>query len=292
MSRTLAEIQASMDDAQAAETSLSGLNSPSQTAIYKLWKYIVSLLSFLNEQNIDSKITAIETEIDNAPVGSEPWLRAKVFEFQYDAVVPQVLTLVNFAPAYNPIDVSKRIVTRAAIITGANNTVYVKFAVSDPPVAASAPQLTAMQAYLTDGGDGTFAGRGVGLGFAGVTYLAQSFNADKLYLAGTIYYNAQYSSTILADVIAAINLYLANIPYNGTISLLGITDAIQSLSAVNDVFLSDVAIRSDVTPFANKTFLRQNNTDLIPTSGTFAGYVVEETTPLNTFTDKLILTAS
>jgi len=40
MARTINEIIAEMDAEQALQSSLSGLNSPSQTAIYTLWKFI------------------------------------------------------------------------------------------------------------------------------------------------------------------------------------------------------------------------------------------------------------
>lgn len=295
MSRTLAQILTSYDDAQAAEASLAGLNSPSQTAIYTIWKYICAVCTLFLEQLIDIKKTEIETVVKAAPVGSEPWLQAKVLEFQYDSVTPQFLTLVNFAPVYNPIDITKRIITRSSVNTGTNNKVYVKVAKSDPPVALSAPELSALQAYLTNGGDGTYAGRGVGLGFAGIDYVAISRDADKLYLAGTIYYNGQYAATIQQSVIDAINAYLLALStsnFNGSISLLGITDAIQSVLGVNDLSLEDVATRPDLTAFANKTYMRQAKTDIITTTPTYAGYIVEETTAGQTFTDKLIFEAS
>ena len=41
MARTTQEILTTMDEEQVAQTELSALNSPSQTSIYKLWKYII-----------------------------------------------------------------------------------------------------------------------------------------------------------------------------------------------------------------------------------------------------------
>lgn len=292
MARSLQTILDQLDEAQAAETELNDLNSTSQVAIYGLWKYITALCQYLMEQLHDLKVKEIETIISSAPVGSEPWLQSKVLEFQYDSVTPQLLTLVDFAAKYDPIDVSKRIITRAAVTSLVNNKVLVKVAKNDPPVALSGTELAALQSYLTDGGDGTYAGRGRGLGFAGVEIEASSYASDKLYLKGTIYYNGQYAATISADVDLAINNYLANLPFDGSVSLLGITDAIQGVPGVLDIKLTDVAIRADATAFSSKTYLVQNSTTYITTYDTYAGYVEEETTAGETFTDKLTFTAA
>jgi hypothetical protein len=247
------------------------------------------------EQLIDVFKSNTEETIKSAPVGSEPWLQAKVLEFQYDAVVPQVITLVDFSPQYVPVDPSKRIISRVSVNTGTNNNVLVKVATGNPPVALSGPQLSALQAYLSDNGDGTTAGKGVGIGFSGIRYVASSIASDKLFLSGTIYYNAQYSGTIQAAVIAAINAYLASLSpvnLNGVVTLLGLTDAIQGATGVNNLLLSDVAIRANATAFSSKTYLRQAQTDIIISYPLFAGYAEEETTGGETFTDRLTFTAS
>jgi hypothetical protein len=292
MARTINEIETKFDEAQAAEAGLAGLNSPSQTAIFTLWKYICSLCQLFLEQLIDFKKVEIEEVVKSAPVGSEPWLQAKVFEFQYDSVVPQVLDLVDFAPQYNPVDVTKRIISRCSVKTTAYKTVRVLVAKSEPPVALSGAEKTALQAYLTNGGDGTFVNRGRALGFAGVTYLADSFNPDRLYLRGSVYYNGQYSSTIQASVITAINAYMAKLPFvDGSLSLLGISDAIQGALGVSDILMADIAVRADSTSFGSKTYLRQNQLDIITIYPTYAGYIVEEDTVGETFSDQLTFIA-
>jgi len=50
-------------------------------------------------------------------------------------------------------------------------------------------------------------------------------------------------------------------------------------------------MRSDSTPFVDGTFLVQNNTVISRIFPTIAGYVVEETTAGQTFTDKLTFIA-
>lgn len=145
MARTLAQIQAQMDQEQAAQSSLAQLNSPSQTAIYTIWKYIVSLCIYLHEVLMDTKKSEIEDIVATSIVPSEAWLKSKVIEFQYDSVTPQVVVMVDYAPQYDPIDTTKRIITRCSVKTQGNRVVTVKVAKSEPPVALSAPELTALQ---------------------------------------------------------------------------------------------------------------------------------------------------
>lgn len=276
--RTIAEIQASMDAEQALQTGLSGLNSPSKVAIYTLWKYIMSAAIWAHEKLWDIFKVELETIADNTPTATPSWLKAQVLAFQYSATIPQVVTLVNYIPVYDPIDTTLQIVSRASVKTLPSKIVSVKTATAEPPVALSAPQLSALAAYLED------------ISPIGVQYLLTSVTADKLFLEAEIFYNGQYSATISADVIAAINAYLAAIPFDGNVRIIGLTDAIQSVSGVTDVVIANMAIRADVTAFGSKTYMVQSNATIYNKYPTIAGYIVEETTASNTFTDKLTFT--
>jgi len=177
MARSVASILALMDAEQAAQTGLSGLNSPSNSAIYKLWKYIVAVQMYLQETLWDIYKSKLETLISNAAVGTSAWLQSKVLLFQYDSVTPQVLAVdSDFSINYTTIDATKRIITRCAVNRTAQRTVLVKVAKSDPPVALSAPELSSLEGYLDD------------ICFAGVNYIASSLTADKLYLKATFYF--------------------------------------------------------------------------------------------------------
>lgn len=279
MARSIATLVALLDAEQASQTDLSSLNSPSNSAIFKLWKYIVATQMFLQETLWDIYKAALELTISKAAVGTSAWLQDRVMKFQYDSVTPQVLEVdSDFAVNYTTIDETKRIITRCAVNRTAQRTVLVKVAKSDPPVALSAPELSSLEGYLDD------------ICFAGVNYVATSLTSDKLYLAANIYYDGQYSATISDAVIDAINVYLASLPFDGKVKLTALVDAIQSVTGVNDVVLEDVAIRADATAFADKTYLVQTNTTLIPLYQLHAGYIVEETTSGSTFTDTLTFT--
>lgn len=291
MARTVAQIEQQIYDQIASKPSLAAIvPNPSQVSNWKTFINSIAICIGVFEQIIDFFKAENEAKIAAGAVGSEPWLQSKAFEFQYDASTPQLLDIVDFAPAYNPIDPTKRIITRASVKTVNRGVVYVKVAKSEPPVALSGPELSAIQSYFTDGGDGTYAGRSRGLGFAGTDVVVQTFDADKLYLAGTIYYNGQFSAVIANNVITAINNYLATgIDTEGGISLVGITDAMQRAEGFIDVLLDDVATRADLGTY---TYMRQNKTDIIPNQITYAGYIVEETNSGDTFLDRLIFVAA
>jgi hypothetical protein len=278
MARTIAEIQEEMDAAQALQTGLSGLNSPSQTAIYTLWKYIISAAIWAHETLWDKFKVELETIVDNAPVGTDGWVQSQSLLFQYSATDPQIIVLNDFVPSYPVVDTDLQIITRCSVKTLPNKVVSVKVAKSDPPSALTSTELSSFAGYLDD------------ISFAGVQYNAVSLASDKLYLDAEIFYNGQYSSVISDTVIAAINDYLANIPFDGNVRVSSLYDSIQNVAGVTDVIINDMAIRADATVFANKTYLVQNNTTIYNKYPTFAGYVVEETTATYTFVDKLTFT--
>ena len=278
MARTVAQIQAQMDAEQALQPELSGLNSISQVAIYTLWKYVMSVIIFFEESLWDLLKTEIETTISTAVVGTDEWVKQEALKFQYSTVTPQVVQLVDFVPSYNPVDETLQIITRASVATLVSQTVSVKVAKSDPPVKLAALELSSFEAYLDD------------IGFAGVRFNVQSLDADLMFLEAEIFYDGQYASTISADVIAAINLYLANLPFDGFIRISDVEDAIQSVTGVIDIVIDNLALRADGVPFGSKVFLVQNKTTLTNKLLTASGYAIEEDTAGETFTDKLTFT--
>lgn len=240
------------------------------------------------EQLMDAYKVDLEDKVSKGAVGSDAWLQDRIIRFQYDSGTPQIVEIKSdFSVDYVTVDTAKRIITRASVNTTSNQTVTVKVAKQNPPVALSAPELAALQSYLTNTGDGTYAGRGVGIGFAGTKIVATSNDADEIYINADINYNGQYAATIQADVISAINNYLANIDFNGKVYISNLEIAIKSVTGVVDVLLKDVAIRANTTLFANKTYLVQNQTTIIQSYSLEAGYAIGETTSGQTFTDKL-----
>jgi hypothetical protein len=138
------------------------------------------------------------------------------------------------------------------------------------------------------GGNGTT--MGAGIAFAGQEIKCVSIAADRVYLEGTITYDGQYAGVIQDKVIEAIENYFANLAFDGTIYMLSIIDAIQSVPGVIDINIENAAIRANATAFGSKTYLKQNFTDILTSYPTFAGYVIQEDEPGETFADKIIFT--
>jgi hypothetical protein len=201
-------------------------------------------------------------------------------EFQYSATNPQIVQLVNFAPAYPVTDTSLRLITRCSVVTTISNQVIVKVAKSEPPTALNSTELSSLQSYINN------------IGIIGVNYNCQSLASDKLMIDAEVYYDGQYSTVISATVIDAINTFLARLSFNGILKVSDIELAIRNVVGVNDVLLKNVKMRSDATPFVDGIFLIQNNTVISRLSPTVSGYVVGETTTGNTFTDKLTFIAN
>lgn len=281
MARTKAVIKAQIIATISGIPIISQLvTNPSQVQYNNNFIDIVARAINFLEQLMDVLKSDMDDTIKKAAVGSSAWLQAKCLEFQYDATVPQVVEVdSNFAINYPTIDPTKRIITRCAVKRTGQRVVLVNVAKSDPPAALSGPELSAFSGYLDD------------INPAGVNYIAASRTADKLFFQANIYYNGQYAATISDIVIAAINDYLANIAFNGDFKLSSIVDYIQGATGVTDVVLQNVAIRADATAFADKTYLVQGQTTLIPIYSLYAGYVVEETTSGASFADLLTFTA-
>jgi hypothetical protein len=289
MSRTLAQIydsiieekntqavlnglQPSVDDSQ---TLLSDVATPSRVADWRLWVWVVAVSIWTFEKVLDVFKVEIETIASKAVPGTASWIQREVFKFQYDATTPQVIELIDFVPAYPLVDEAMQIVTRCSVKTMPNKVVSVKVAKSDPPAALTTPELNALKTYLDV------------ISFAGVQYNTISLSADRLFLAAKIYFNGAYAGAIQATVIAAIENYLATIPFDGIVRVSKLQDAIQSVAGVVDVVIDDMAMRANATAFVSKTDLVTGSDVILNKYPTAAGYIVQEDTVGETFADKL-----
>jgi hypothetical protein len=275
MARTIQQIKSQILTEKANQPDLSGLTSTSQVSIFNLWAYITAVAIFVQEQLWDLFRTETDNVIAVAPVGTDYWVQSQTLKFQYDALNPQIVQLNNFVPAYPTLSPNLQIITRASVLTLPNNFVSVKVAKSNPPEKLTTPELDALSSYLDT------------ISFAGVQYLTKSFDADELLVGATIYYNGQYSSIIQQNVINAVNDYLLNVPFDGYIILSKIEDALQNVQGVNDVVLNNVALRANTTPFASKTYLLENNTEIYRRYPLYAGYAITETTTGSTILDTI-----
>lgn len=275
MARTIEQIQASIIANIQETPELAQANSTSTRAIWRLFSYVIAVAILLLEQIIDVFKAENETALSQAIPNTASWLTKKIFEFQYSATNPQIIQLNNLIPSYNVVDTSLRIITRCSVVTTISNKVTIKVAKSEPPVALASGELSSLQGYIN------------ALGVAGVQYNCISQDADRVYINADIFYNGQYSSTIQGTVINAIQLFLANLSFNGQLKISDLELAIRNTTGVNDILIKDIKVRDSFTTFANGTYLIQNKTTISRLFPTVAGYIVEEDTTGYTFADSL-----
>ncbi len=276
MARTVAQIQKQMTDAIAADSVLSPLlTSTSKRAIWLLFTFVIAASIAIFEQILDIFTTNIEATVAAAAPSTGSWLQRQISLFQYSDTSPQVVQLINFAPVYPVVDATLRVITRSSITTDIANNVIVKVAIGNPPGAAGAPIVSALQSYLNI------------VGAEGISYTVRSNDADRIYIDAIIFYSGLYSSVIQANVIQAINNYLANLPFNGNLKISDIELAIRSVVGVTDVILQNIRARADTMVFADGIFLVLNNATIARLWPTQAGYIIAEDTVGQTFTDSL-----
>lgn len=278
MARTIAQVKAQMIAEKNAQAALAGLDSPSQTAFWNLYLYLVAAAIVVFESIIDLTQSTWEGIASAAYPGSAKWIQQRVFQFQYDATTPQYVQYdaTTNAVNYPVVDATKRIITRCSVSTLVNKTVLVKVAKSEPPQALENAEKNAVSSYLYD------------IGFAGIDYSVVSVSPDRIAIGGTVYYQGQYSSTIQASVIAALNAYLAGIPFDGAVTVNGIIDAVQAVAGVTDFRPTSMGGRRSSTSFANRTLFYDltSGVNLLKYS-TYAGYCIQEDTADYTFIDTI-----
>lgn len=272
MARTIAQIQNQMIAAKDADAKLAGVTSPSKTAYWLLWTFIVAVGINLFEQILDIFKIDIEQIATTALAGTATWLRGKVFEFQYG----DIAQLVNNAIVYPSVDLTKRIITKCSITVGGVGLVNIKVAKDDPPAPLTTPEKTALGGYVS------------AIDIAGVNFNIISQLADRLFVEADIYFDGQYGSTIEQDVIDALTALMDDLPFDGTIKVADVEENILSVLGVSDVNLKTIKARQQPTVFGSATVVYDlasgvNNLQW----KTIAGYITQEDTGGSTFADSL-----
>lgn len=275
MARTADQIQTEIIAAVESTTELSGLTSQSRRSIWRLFSYVVAYIHSLFEQKTDLFKAEIEAIADRAAPNTAAWIQDRVFKFQYDAITPQVIDLVDLVPTYPTINTDLQIVTRCSVKADLSNNVKIKVAKSEPPVALTNDEKSALQDYVTT------------IGCAGINYLVSSATSDKLYVQADVYYQGQYSAIIADNVITAIEAFLAALPFDGQLLVSDLERTIRTTTGVKDVVLKNVKARANATLLANASSLVASNALVSRNWNTVAGYIVGETTASNTLADTL-----
>lgn len=219
MARTIIEIQTEIIAAKNADSELSGLTSTSQTAIWRLWTYIVAVSHFVLESLWDIFKVEIETLVASRRLGTPSWYIETSFDFQID-------DSLNEDGSYAIIDEAKKIITRASFKENDIESVLVLKVAKGTitaPTALSPTELTQFRSYINK------------LKFAGTKISIVSLNADLLRGNIKIYYDGIFNPNVITtDIQDAIKAYLFELPFDGVLITNELIERIRNVAGVLD----------------------------------------------------------
>lgn len=232
------------------------------------------------EQLFDQYKADTEAVINQLAPQTSAWLQALVFKFQYDATNPQIVQLdtTTLTPYYPTVVADYQIVKFCSVNNGGLGNVIVKAAKGTTPTqltGGSTGELAALQSYLNQ------------IKVNGIVVTATSLASDKAYINADIYYTAQYSAVIEANVIAAITNYLATIPFDGKVEYTDLKIAIVNVAGVNNCVINTLRCRQNSVAYPAGVFLVNSNFEVQKDYQTIAGYIEPETASGGTLADTL-----
>lgn len=238
---TLNGLQPAIDSSQ---TLLNDLTSSSRVARWRLFIWIVAVSIWAHERLWDIAKVEMQAIADASHPGTVPWYQAEALKFQYgDALVD-----IDGVFQYASIDPTLQIIARSACIEGNGSLVLLKVAKLDGAdvVPLTAPELVSFNAYIDE------------IKMAGTLLNVLTDVPDLLRVKYDIYYdplvlNADGSLILDASVFPvedAINNKLSNLPFNGSMVLTELTDAIQLANGVDNLDLQLATAKWGAFPHA------------------------------------------
>lgn len=251
------ELHNNILDDTLTDPQLTQLTSTSRTAIWRLWAFITAVCIWIHEYVWSLYQKEIQTIADSAIPNTAAWLQKQVLLFQYG----HDLLFENYRPYYTTIDLSARIVARAAVIDSVPAVVKVAKMSGSTLSPLSNTELTALGFYIDQ------------IKPVGTPIQLLSLNPDKIKIVAEVHYKGLLSSSaVKQQVELSINNYLANLPFDGRLYLSELQDAIQSVQGIVDVYLAYVGFQIGLLPYEQITREHQ----------TYAGYCeIDAANPLS-----------
>jgi hypothetical protein len=203
---------------------LNQLSTPSKVANWRLILWVISFCIWVHETLWDLFKAEIEQQIAAGRPGVPLWYQQQAFNWQFG----QDLVWDGNRYVYDPINLPLRLVTRCSI-NDEGGIIRVKVAKGlDAPSELSIIEEASFTAYMNQ------------IKFAGSNLQVINYPADQIRCAWEIFYNPLLQpSAVRANVEAAINNYLRNIPFDGKLVLNAFIDAVQAAEGVvNPILLA------------------------------------------------------
>jgi len=280
--RTWQIIQAQIKANIAANSVISGeATSTSPVSHWQLWTFIQALTSNLNEQAAAVLIAEIETIISQGAPQIASWIQLKVLEFQYSTTTPYLLSNNAGIIGYANVVESDRIISNCAVQVTPTGSINVKVTTGSPAAPLNSSQKIALFSYLTN------------FLMPNQTASLISVIADKLLVAGTVYYNGQLNSSISDSVIAALDTYIATFStsqliggsFNGVVKNFDIQNVIRGVTGVVDWVPTQITVTPSI---GSPIDLILASTEITRLYNTYSGYIENDSS--NPFSSSLLFT--
>lgn len=195
---------------------IPALTSTSKAAYWQLWTFIQSVSQNLMEQRFTLLQNEIETTVLSAAPETTLWVQKQVLNFQYGNTV-QINP--DFSISY-PDPQLALILDNCAVVGNGNGGITIK--VTSSSGLLSTPEENALISYLQ-----TILG-------ADINFSLINSLPDVLDIFGTVYYNGQYSGSIVQNVTNAVNNYITALGFNGTVKVSDLIETIRTATGVTD----------------------------------------------------------
>jgi hypothetical protein len=234
MARSVSEIQAEIIRYKDSVPELKALSSRSATAVWRLWVFIMAVAHYAHELYFDLFRDEINETLNKRIQGTAEWYAQKAIEYQEGADLKVISGGTQLG--YEPVQVSQRIVTRAAYREEPETgRLVLKLAQGDVDNLSKldGTQVLRINKYFER------------IKFAGTNLAISSLDPDLLIPNMTVYHDGILGSTdIFSQVQLAIEEFIQNIPFDAVFYVTKFVDAIQQVEHVTDVKINSITIRS------------------------------------------------
>lgn len=202
-------------------------NTFSSVSIINIIFYIVAFVIWLRETALDSWRSDVNATALATRYGTEQWWNKISLAWQDG----DMTSVVDGSVVYETVDETKQKIKFCAVVEE-GRTLYLRVATGVSPNLSplTVEELGRFQNYLND------------VKPLGIRSVGQSYPADSLTIFANIYYDGErLLSEVDTEVKAAIDNYLGSIVYGGVIYKTKMTDAIQAVSGIKDVEITNIA---------------------------------------------------
>ena len=226
-----------LPETENAANLLSGLNSGSKVAVWRLWAWVTAAAIWVHENLWDAFKAEVDAIVAAAIPGTAQWYRNMCLLYQHG----DNMVYSNYKYQYATTDTDKQIIKRAsATEQGGNVLIKVAKESGGCPVKLTTEELEAFTEYIDK------------IKFAGTFCPVISQDADLVNLDIEVHYDPQVmnsSGELLSDTSVkpaedAINNYLANIEWNGVMKVSGIFETVMDATGVDDLVINSVEAKA------------------------------------------------